>query len=496
MRLILSLAAGIAAFAAEPNPFFQPGKVRVLILSGRNNHDWRATTPRLRQILEEAGGFDVRVNEEPAGLTAGALAPYEVLVSDYNGPRWSPAAEYAVEQFVRSGKGLAAIHAASYAFGDMEILGDRHVRTGLREKPWAAYAKMIGATWSAGEPRSGHGKRHLFRVQWTDRAHPIAAGLEESFPISDELYHHLRIQPAAHVLATAYDAPEMDGTGVNEPVAWTVGYGKGRVFYTALGHDVTAMSAPGFVASFARAVQWAATAGVAPGNRTTPAASPVRITVVTGGHDHEPSFYSLFDGPGLRVRVNPHPVAYPRDLRDACDVLVLYDLVQELPETQKRNLRAYLESGKGLVLLHHAIADFNSWEWWWREVMGGRYLLKVDGAQPASTFRHDVDIQAKPAMDHPVTRGIPPMLIHDETYKGMWISPKAKVLLRTDNPTSDGPLAWVSPYEPARVVYIQLGHGAEAHRDPAYRQLVQNAIAWVAPSTTVSKDPAIRQSSR
>ena len=54
------------------------------------------------------------------------------------------------------------------------------------------------------------------------------------------------------------------------------------------------------------------------------------------------------------------------------------------------------------------------------------------------------------------------------------------VLLATSHPTSDGPIAWVSAYPRARVVYIQLGHGSEAHRDPGYRALVRNAVRWVA----------------
>ena len=37
--------------AQDTIPFFQPGKIRVLIFSGRNNHDWRTTTPFLRKIL-------------------------------------------------------------------------------------------------------------------------------------------------------------------------------------------------------------------------------------------------------------------------------------------------------------------------------------------------------------------------------------------------------------------------------------------------------------
>lgn len=481
MRMLVSLLVALAATAGtsiDPSPFFAAGKIRVLILSGRNNHDWQTTTPYLAQILRATGQVEVRVTHEPSGLNQAALAPYQVLVSDYNGPRWGPVAEAAVENFVRAGGGFVATHAASYAFGDMEILGDRHVRTGIHEAPWPAYAEIIGARWSSAEPRSGHGKRHLFHVKWTDGQHPIAVGAGDGFPISDELYHNLRMRPRAKVLATAFDAPEMNGTGKEEPIAWTRAFGQGRVFYTALGHDTAALSAPGFTIMFQRAVLWAASVSVPP-VATPPAA--LRVMVVTGGHDYEPSFYSIFDGdPSLRVRVNPHPIAYRGDFRKNTDVLVLYDTIQDLPEDQRSNLRQFVESGKGVVVLHHALLDFNSWEWWWRDVMAGRYLGKADGDQPASTYLHDVDIEATPVSDHPVLRGVPPLLIHDETYKHMWISKKVQVLLETTNPNSDGPLAWVSPYDKSRVVVIQLGHGSDAHRHPAYRQLVLNAIHWAA----------------
>ena len=472
---VLALAA-CSLTAAGPSPFFESGKLRVLILSGRNNHDWRTTTPALARILEETGRFDVRVTHEPAGLQPGALAPYHVLVSDYNGPRWGPVAEKAVEEFVRSGRGFVSTHAASYPFGDMEILGAHQTRTGQREPPWPAYAELIGARWSAAAPRSGHGKRHLFRVKWTDRAHPAAAGAGEGFTISDELYHNLRMLPGAQVLATAFDAPAMNGTGKDEPIAWTTAFGAGRAFHTTLGHDASALSAPGFADLFARAVLWAA------GESAPPAAgqpeSPVRVTLVTGGHDYESSLYAAFDHPALRVRVNPHPAAFRGDLRKNTDVLVLYDMVQETPEDQRRSLTAFLEAGKGMVVLHHALADYNGWEWWWRDVVGGRYLLQPDGAQPASTYQHDLAIEANPVPGHPLAQGLAPMLIHDEAYHGMWISPRVTVLLETRHPASDGPLAWVSPYEKSRVVVIQLGHGPEAHRHPGFQQLVRKAILW------------------
>lgn len=453
-----------------------PEPAKVLIVSGRNNHDWRATTPFLRKILDRTGRFDVRVIEEPAGMTAATLASYQVLVLDYNGPRWGAAAESAVEQFVRSGKGLAVVHGASYAFGEMEILGDRHRRTGLFEKPWPAYARMTGASWTDGPPKSGHAKRHVFRVKFTGE-HAITRGMGDGFDISDGLYHHLRLSPEIRVLARAFDDPAIGGTGKEEPILWTVGYGEGRVFHTTLGHDVASMQEPGFMVTFARGVEWAASGAVtlppAPRPETDPGA--LRVLVTTGGHAHETTFYEVFNGQrDLAVTVDPQPAAYKRDLRKRYDVLVLYDMAEDLNEAQRRNLRDFVEAGKGIVVLHHAILDFaGSWPWWYEEVVGGRYL-------PTSTYKHGEALTVTHAAPHPITKGLAPMHVVDETYKGMWISPKNTVLLKTDNPTSDGPMAWVSPYEKSRVVYIALGHGHESHEHPGYRQLVRNAILWSA----------------
>jgi type 1 glutamine amidotransferase len=60
----------------------------------------------------------------------------------------------------------------------------------------------------------------------------------------------------------------------------------------------------------------------------------------------------------------------------------------------------------------------------------------------------------------------------------MWISPKSQVLLKTDHPNADPPVTWISPYNKSKVVYIQLGHGPEAHRHPAFQRLMANAMRW------------------
>jgi type 1 glutamine amidotransferase len=97
---------------------------------------------------------------------------------------------------------------------------------------------------------------------------------------------------------------------------------------------------------------------------------------------------------------------------------------------------------------------------------------------PASTYKDSQEACIRPVMRHPITAHIGTMHLWDETYHGMWISPDVKVLLQSDAATSDGPVAWISPYPKSRVVYIQLGHGESAHLYPAYRLLVQNAIRW------------------
>jgi type 1 glutamine amidotransferase len=263
-------------------PLFHRGAIRVLILSGQSNHDWRTTTPFLEKMLLNAGRFDVRINEEPVGMTFDTLAVYDVVVLDYNGPRWGQTAENALADFVRSGKGLVAVHGANWAFSGLVVLGDHHVPTGIMEPAWPEYKSMIGGVWSDQDPASGHGQRHTFLVKISDIHNPITAGLPETFEADDELYHNMHMAQGVHILATAYDDlkykfpqepkaantgtnwPHLDfnPTGKNEPMLWTVNYGRGRTVYTTLGHDVKAMGMPGFSTIFVRSVEWAATGAV------------------------------------------------------------------------------------------------------------------------------------------------------------------------------------------------------------------------------------------
>ena len=221
------------------------------------------------------------------------------------------------------------------------------------------------------------------------------------------------------------------------------------------------------------------------GGEGPPRFRPMKALVITGGHDHETSFYSLFDGyPDLpRLPVADSATAFQSDLRGKYDVLIMYDFSRNLDEKGKKNLRDFIESGKGLVVLHHALLDYPDWAWWAEDVVGGRYRLRREGKIPSSTVKNDQPMAISPAENHPILAGVGPFQVVDETYKGMFISPKVRPLLTTDNSYSDPVVAWVGPCATSRVVAIQLGHGPTIFANPAYRKLVHNAIRWSAGRT-------------
>jgi type 1 glutamine amidotransferase len=208
------------------------------------------------------------------------------------------------------------------------------------------------------------------------------------------------------------------------------------------------------------------------------ASPPLRILVVTGGHGYPTSFYTLFEQPGLVWdHETTNEEAFRRELVSRYDVLVLYDLSRTLSAEGRANLRAFAESGKGIVVLHHALCSYNDWAWY-RELVGANYLLQPLGDRPVSTYSHDETIPVAMARPHPITRGVAMTEVYDEVYKGMWFAPDVTVLLTTSHPKADPALAWISAYPKSRVVAIQLGHGRETHVHAGYRTLIRNAILW------------------
>ncbi|NWG14334.1 MAG: ThuA domain-containing protein [Acidobacteria bacterium] len=487
MRQLVLVLCSLCVAAAAAFPV--DDRVPVLILTGESDypyHDWRSTTPFLRGLLEKTGRFDVKAAEEVRGLTSRSLARYQVLVLNYNGPRWGTETERAVEEFVREGKGMVALHGVSYGcFFGMQMEKGRWAATS--DPGWVAYPQMIGSTWKP--DNIGHAARHVFTARWVHRDHPVSLGLEESFLADDELYHRMDLLPNVDVLARAYSDPKVGGTGREEPVLWTVPFGRGRVVHTTLGHDTASMYQQGFVTAFVRSVEWAATGTVTLPSKLTAAPevreNAVRVLVVTGGHGYPVSFYTLFEGDeNIQWRhACSRAEAFTPKMRDRYDVVLLHDMHEEIGENERSNLREFVEAGGGIVSTHHAIVDYTSWPWWYEEVTGGKFFTQASGSHPKSEYKDDVLLIARAvrsAERHPVLRGVGPLALVDEAYRGMWLSPGITPLMETDNPHNDRPVVYIGPYQKARVVYIQFGHGDSTIRHPGYRRLVRNAIAWTA----------------
>jgi type 1 glutamine amidotransferase len=481
--LLLLLTFNPAPAAAEP------ARLRVLILTGESDypyHDWHSTTPFLRDLLERTGRFDVRVAEEVRGLDGSALAPYDLLVLNYNGPRWGETTERAIEEFIRGGKGMIAIHGVSYGtFFGMEYRKGRWVYPEGAASGWSAYADLLGSTW---KPENiGHAVRHVFSVKWIDHVHPISRDLPEAFWVSDELYHRMDLRPNVKVLASAYSDPKMGGTGRDEPMLWTVSFGKGRVVHTPLGHDTAAMYADGFKSAFVRSSEWAATGTVTlpVEPRAVAVLRPVRVLVVTGGHNYPVSFYTLFDGHEdiTWSHATSQAEAFTPKMKDQYDVVVLHDMYEQIGPKEQASLQAFLDSDKGVVSIHHAIVDYTSWPWWYEEVIGGKFFTQASESHGQSEYKEGVNFVVKPvqgAESHPVIRGIGPLIVNDEAYRKMWHSDKITVLMETNEPLNDRPVVYIGPHPKSRSVYIQLGHGDSTMRHPAFRKLVRNAILWSA----------------
>ncbi len=260
-------------FATSPARAKQ--KYKVLIVDGQSNHRiWPESTQLLKKHLEETKIFVVDIaTTPPAGEPTRPFQPpffdYDVVVSNYNGESWPANTKWAFEKYVKGGGGFVSVHAANNAFPE-----------------WAAYNAMIGVGgWGDRTEQHGpmlrfrkgefvadmtpgiggsHGIRHEFQVVIRNADHPITAGLPSTWMHSeDELYDRLR-GPAKDVtvLASAYSAPETQGTGEHEPILMAISYGKGRVFHTTLGHSLVAMRCEGFIATFQRGVEWAASSTV------------------------------------------------------------------------------------------------------------------------------------------------------------------------------------------------------------------------------------------
>ena len=306
------LCSVMAAMAMLCGVAHAADKLKVLIVDGQNNHDWKSTTPVLKWILEDCGRFAVDVSTTPPAPPRQPQAPkgqltepqkakqaealakwktekaeldknnvelwkqwhpqfsdYAVIVLNYNGDKWPEAVRADFVKYMSNGGGMVTYHAGDNSFSD-----------------WPEFNAMIGVGgWGGRNEKSGpmlywqdgqivrddtpgaggtHGPQHEFLVETRVGDHPVMRGLPAKWLHSkDELYSKLR-GPAQHltVLATAFADPAQKGSGHNEPMLMVISYEKGRIFHTTLGHSPAAMVDVGFQATLQRGTEWAATGAV------------------------------------------------------------------------------------------------------------------------------------------------------------------------------------------------------------------------------------------
>lgn len=261
--------------------------IKALIVDGQNNHQWQKTTPALRKALEDTKLFQVDVATAPAGDTTGfrpAFKDYAVVVSNYNGQTWPAETQQDFETYVSEGGGFVSVHAADnsfpawQAYNEMIGLGGWGGRT-EKDGPYIRYRRGEIIRDDSAGPGGSHGRQHPFLVEHVDVEHPITRGLPEKWlHVGDELYDRLR-GPAKNLslLAVSYSDPATGGTGEYEPILFTIAYGKGRVFHTVMGHDVSPIQCVGFRTTFQRGAEWGATGDV---TQPVPAEFPTPTAVL------------------------------------------------------------------------------------------------------------------------------------------------------------------------------------------------------------------------
>jgi uncharacterized protein len=256
--------------------------------------------------------------------------------------------------------------------------------------------------------------------------------------------------------------------------------------------------------------------------------APIQCLVAVRGHPFDrTTFDALFQSmEGISATMVDQPAAAllmnPEGMR-GFDALVLYDMpgldftgaagpltFHEPDAALKTGFRALLEQGKGVVALHHALAGWPTWDDY-GDWLGGRFLYRsapVRGeTRRDSGYKHDVAYDAHVIAGHPVTVGLPATFpMTDELYLAEIFEDDVTPLLRSsapficdhfwsadravqghmfdnqgwDHPAGSNLIGWAKQALNSRLVYLQPGDGPSAYDNPYYRQLVENAIRWVA----------------
>lgn len=200
--------------------FAQPKKVLYITHSAGFRHDSLPVSQQvMRDVAARTGKLEVTATEDVSGLSD--LSAYSAVVFFTTGELPVTAAQKdSLLAFIRNGGGFAGFHSATDTF-----------------YTWPEYSDLIGARFD------GHPWVQEVRIDIEDPDHPVVKDLAPSFRIVDEIYQFREFsRDRVRVLMTLdTHSADMQATGVNRTdgdfaLAWTREYGRGRVFYNALGH--------------------------------------------------------------------------------------------------------------------------------------------------------------------------------------------------------------------------------------------------------------------
>lgn len=187
-------------------------------------------------------GFDVTETQDVFTLDAD-LTGYDLIALNWNNAvtteTLTPAQECGLLHAVEQGTGVAAWHGAAAAF-----------RSSLK------YHWLLGGSFL--EHPAGEGVKYPYRVRIVDTGHEITKGVDD-FEVASEQYY-MSVDPNNHILAetmfTGDQLPWLDG--LRMPQAWKRTWGAGRVFYSAIGHDLDDLTNPAVTRLMTQGFAWAA----------------------------------------------------------------------------------------------------------------------------------------------------------------------------------------------------------------------------------------------
>lgn len=241
-RALIPLFGGAIAWPFAAWAQQQPQHILYCTHSAGYRHDAIPLSQMvLRQLGENSGLFDVTVTEDMAEFTTARLARYAAVMFYTTGELpMSAAQKAALLDFVRSGRGFLGAHCATDTFYE-----------------WSDYRELIGGYFD------GHPWHQSVRVEVADPASPLVSFLGRSFEIKDEIYQIRDFDERGSQVLLRLDPASVDlnRDGVRRrsygwPLAWTRSYGRGRVFYTALGHEQAVWQDARFQRLLLNAIRW------------------------------------------------------------------------------------------------------------------------------------------------------------------------------------------------------------------------------------------------